>query len=74
MTVYLAVTASTTAAILLGVGPTNTPTQQTIISGLTLASLAIIPVTIYVPNNYYALLSTSGTITVSISGQQAFPV
>ncbi len=74
ITVYLAISAATAADILLGVGPTNTPTQQTIISGLTLASLGVVPVNIYLPNNYYALLSTSGTITQTISGQLAMPV
>ena len=74
LTVYVAVSAATTASILLGVGPTNTPTQQTIVSGLTLAALNIIPVTIYLPYQYYALLSTSGTITQTISGQQVMPV
>ena len=74
LTVYLSVTAATSANILLGVGSTNTPTQQTIISSITTAALQIIPVTIYLPNQYYALLSTSGTITQTISGQQAMPV
>jgi hypothetical protein len=74
LTVYVAVSAATSASILLGVGTTNTPTQQTIVSGLTLAALGIISVPIYVPTNYYALLSTSGTITQTISGQIAMPV
>lgn len=68
--VYIAVSTATTASILSGVGSTNTPTQQTIVSGLSVAALSIIPVTVYLPNNYYALISTSGTITASISGQQ----
>lgn len=74
LTVYLAITSATTANILLGVGSTNTPTQQTIISGLTLAALGIVPVTIYLPTGYFALLSTTGTIALTISGQQAMPV
>lgn len=74
ITVYLSVSAATTASILSGVGPTNTPTQQTIVSGLTLAALNIIPVTLYIPAGYYALLSTSGTITATISGQQTMSV
>lgn len=72
--VYLAVSAATAANILLGVGPTTTPTQSTIVSGLTLAALNIIPIQIYIPALYYALLSTSGTITQSISGQIQIPV
>ncbi len=74
VTVYLAVASATTASILSGIGPTNTPTQQTIVSSLTLAALNIIPVTLYIPSGYYALLSTSGTISVTISGQQTMAV
>jgi len=74
LTVYLSITAALTASIVLGVGPTNTPTQQTIVSGLTLAALSIIPVNIYLPSGYYAILDTSGTITLSISGQIAMPI
>ena len=74
LTVYLDVSAATTASISLGVGPTNSPTQQTIISSITAASDTFIPVTIYLPVNYWALLSTTGTITATISGQQAMPV
>ena len=74
LTVYLDIASATTASISLGVGPTSTPAQQTIVSSLTASALSVIPVTIYLPNNYYALLTTSGTISVSISGQQAMPV
>lgn len=74
VTVYLSVTAATSADILLGVGPSSTPTQSTIVSGLTLAALNIIPIQIYIPAQYYALLSTSGTITQTISGQIQIPV
>jgi hypothetical protein len=73
-TVYLSVSAATAASVLLGVGPTSTPTQQTIISGLTLAAVDVISIPIYIPKNWYALLSTSGTITASISGQIAVPI
>jgi hypothetical protein len=72
--VYLSVTAATTASIKLGVGTSSTPTQQTIISGLSTAALIIIPINIYIPHNYYALLSTTGTITDSISGQITMPI
>lgn len=74
LTVYLAVTAATSADILLGVTNNPTPVQQTIISSLTTAALTIIPVTIYLPDGFYALLTTSGTISVTISGQQAMAV
>lgn len=71
LVVYLNVTSSVTASVQLGVGPTSTPGQQTIINSVTLSSLAIIPVSIYIPSGYFALLTTSGTITASISGQIA---
>lgn len=74
LTVYLSVTAATSASILLGVGTTTTPTQQTIVNGFTTAIEQIVPVTIYLPAAYYAKLSTSGTITQTISGQQIMPV
>ena len=74
LTVYLSITAATTASILLGVGTTNTPTQQTIISSISTAALSIVAIPIYIPNNYYALLSTSGTITQTISGQMSMAI
>lgn len=67
ITVYLSITAATSASILLGVGSTNTPTQQTILSSFSTTGLISIP--IYIPAGYFALLSTSGTITQTISGQ-----
>ncbi len=70
LTVYLAVSSATSGSILCGVGPSTIPTQQTIVSSITLASLNIIPVSVYLPANYYAVISTSGTIAVTISGQQ----
>lgn len=74
LTVYVSVTAATAGSLSNGVGPTTTPTQQTIVSALTVAAVTIIPVTIYLPSGYYALLSTGGTITATISGQQGMPV
>ncbi len=72
LTVYLSVTANTSGVVQLGVGPTNTPTQQTIITGLT--ATGVWPIPIYLPTAYYALLSISGTITSVIDGQIAIPV
>lgn len=74
LTVYLAVSSAVSANILLGIDDIATPTQQTIISGLTLSALGIIAIPIYLPASYFALLSTSGTITATISGQQAMAV
>ena len=72
LTVYLSITANTSGVIQLGVGPTSTPTQQTLVTGV--VTVGFLPVPIYLPNNYYALLSISGTITDSIAGQIAMPV
>lgn len=74
LTVYVSVASAVTASILSGVGPTNTPTQQTIVSGLTVSAVSVITVPVYIPSGYYALISTSGTISATISGQQALPV
>jgi len=70
LVVYLNVTVNAGGNVQCGVGPTNTPTQQTLLTGL--AVLGFLPVTIYLPKDYYALLSA--TVTASIMGQQAFPV
>ncbi len=72
LTVYLAVTANVNGVVKLGTDSSATPAQQTIIGASTLTG--VWPIPIYLPNNYYALLSTTGTITVSITGQIATPV
>jgi len=74
LAVYLSITSAVGASILLGVGSTNSPSQQTIYPSLTLAVLGIITIPILLPANYYAKLSTSGTITASIAGQIAMPI
>ena len=73
LTVYLTVASASSANILLGVGSTNTPAYQYLVQDFTITN-TIIPIPIYLPANYYALLNTSGTIDVDISGQQAIPV
>lgn len=72
LVVFLSVTLNTSGVVKLGVGPTNTPTQQTISSGVSTVGFLSVP--IYIPAGYYALLSVSGTITDSIAGQIAMPV
>lgn len=69
ITVVLSITANTSGVWKLGVGSTNTPAQQTIITGLT--ATGIVPISFYLPNSYYALLSVSGTQTSTIDGQIA---
>jgi hypothetical protein len=72
LTIYINITVSAGASILCGVGNTSTPTQQTIYNSLSVTG--IIPVSVYLPVGYYALISTSGTITAAITGQQVTPV
>ena len=67
LTVYLSVTVNTSGVIKLGVGTTNTPTQATIVTGVT--TVGFVPVTFKIPAGQYALLSISGTVTDSIAGQ-----
>lgn len=72
LVVYLSVTVNTSGVLKLGVGPTSTPTQQTLVTGITSTGLWTVP--IYLPATYYALLSATGTITVAVDGQHAMPV
>lgn len=77
LTVYINISNTTNANFLLGVGPTSTPTQQNILTNYNItpnSSHLVFSVPIYLPNNYYALLSTSGTVTANIIGQLAMPV
>jgi hypothetical protein len=77
LTVYIEISSTTNANLLLGVGPTNTPTQQNILTNYNITpgfTHQLFPVPIYLPNNYYALLSKSGTVTANIVGQLAMPI
>lgn len=67
LTIFLSVTVNTSGVVKLGVGTTNTPTQATIITGVT--TVGFLPVTFKIPAGQFALLSISGTITDSIAGQ-----
>lgn len=77
LTVYVNISNTTNANFLLGVGPTSTPTQQNILTNYNITPSSthlVFPVPIYLPNNYYALLSTTGTVTANIIGQLAMPI
>lgn len=67
LTVYLAITVNTSLVVKDGVGATDTPTQETIITGTT--ALGIVPIRAKVPAGQFRLLSTSGTETSAIVGQ-----
>lgn len=72
LVIYIGISANVSGVLKLGVGPTSTPTQQTLITGVT--TLGFVPVTIYIPTSYYGLLSISGTVTSSILGQIAMAI
>ena len=63
--ISIAVSAATTATITLGVGAGSSPTANTAVASFSTAVLEIINLVAYVPNNFYLLYNTTGTITVS---------
>lgn len=64
VSVSMAVTAATTATITVGVGSTNTPTAQTVVPSFTVAAFTPFSFSFVVPAKFYALVNTTGTITV----------
>lgn len=62
--VSMAITVSTTAVILVGIGPTNTPTAQAVTASFTVAAATPYGFSFVVPSQYYAKVTTTGTITV----------
>lgn len=71
LTVYINITINAAGNITCGVGPTSTPTAQTLVTGVTV--LGYFPISVYLPSNYYALITATG-LTASIVGQQVTPV
>jgi hypothetical protein len=63
LVVFVKVTAATSATILAGVSSVSIPPVNPYIQSDSLTGVTSIP--LYVPNNYYALVSTQGTITDS---------
>jgi len=61
--VSMEITSSTAAVILVGVGPTNTPTAQAVTASITVTALPY-GFSFVVPAKYYARVTTTGTITV----------
>jgi hypothetical protein len=62
--VSVAVTAATTAVILVGVGSTNAPTAQAVTASFTVAAVTTYGFSFVVPAKYYAKVTTTGTITI----------
>jgi hypothetical protein len=49
----------------MGVGPTATPSTDTIVASFTVATATRYGFSAIVPSGYYLLVNTTGTITVS---------
>ena len=62
--VSMDITVSTTAVILVGVGSTNTPTAQAVTASFTVAAATPYGFSFVVPSQFYAKVTTTGTITV----------
>ncbi len=63
--ITVTVSLSTTATIVCGVGSTSTPTTDTVVPSFTVAASTAYTFSVAVPKNYYLLVDTTGTITVS---------
>jgi hypothetical protein len=70
--ISLSVTAATGAAIDLGVGPATGPTTNPVTG--TLAAATTISFSAIVPNEYYILVNTTGTITIGSITTQVCPL
>ncbi|CAB4121083.1 hypothetical protein UFOVP9_1, partial [uncultured Caudovirales phage] len=62
------------ATITLGVGSTSTPTVDTVVSSFTTAAVLVTNFSAIVPNNYYLLVNTTGTITIGGITTQSCPM
>lgn len=63
-TISVAVTSATAATITVGVGSTNTPTKNTVIQSFSAAATTFFSFSVIIPNNYYIIVDTTGTIVV----------
>lgn len=59
--IVLSVTVAASATVVMGIGPTSTPTTDTAIS--TFSITGDFTLCAYVPNNYYLLVNKTGTLT-----------
>jgi hypothetical protein len=62
--VSMVITAATNATIVLGIGSTNTPTTNTVVTTFSTATTETFSFFGFVPAGYYMLVNTTGTITV----------
>lgn len=72
--IAVAVTSSTTATIVMGIGSTSTPTTNTVIPSFTVATFTNFSFSAIVPNSYYLLVNTTGTITIGSITTQVCPL
>jgi hypothetical protein len=64
LNISVSVTAATGATLTLGVDSTATPTTDTVIQSFSAAAATIYTFTAIVPNNYYVVVNSTGTITI----------
>lgn len=74
VTITAAVASATAGVIVLGVGPTATPTTDTIVPAFTTAVLEIISFSAVVPAGYYLSIAHTGTISVGTPQSVATPL
>lgn len=74
LNICVQVSSSITATLTLGVGSTSTPTVDTVIPSFTVSSTTFFTFSALVPNNYYVLVNTTGTITITSITTQACPL
>jgi hypothetical protein len=72
--ITLIVSSSTTATITLGVGSATGPTTNTVVPSFTVAAATIINMNAWVPNNYFLVYNTTGTIVVASATVQSCPL
>lgn len=72
--IVLEVASSTNATITLGVGAATGPTANTVYPTFTAVSSTMLSFSAIVPNNYYMVYNTTGTISVSSVTVQSCPL
>jgi len=68
------ITAATGATITLGVGSETAPTDNTVVSTFTTAAVLVTNFSAMVPNQYYLVINTTGTITIGSITVQSCPM
>lgn len=70
--VSVSISAAVGGTINVGIGPTSTPTTDAVTSAISIATTSYF--SFVVPNNYYLLLTTAGTITLGSITVQVCPL